>query len=104
MPMTIAVEDADGERVDALYDGHDWLIYMIEKTRQPNAPCPRVIDYVDQVGDTMFNPNHMERLSKELELIKIKVKDETGHEWLDALIELVQTCVEKRYYLKLYGD
>lgn len=104
MPLTIAIEDDAGERVDALYDEFDWLVYLIEETKQPNAPCPRILDYVDQVGDTMFNHKHMPRLLQEIQLIRARVDDATAHEWLDIFHGFVEQCQQQRHYLKLYGD
>ncbi len=104
MPLTITIEDDTGERVDAIYDEHDWLVYLIEETRQPNAPCPRILDYVDQVGDTLFNHKHLPRLLQEIELIRTLVDDPVAHEWLEAFSAFVTICQQQRHYLKLYGD
>jgi hypothetical protein len=104
MPLIIALEDEFGNQEDS-FDDRTNLVALIERSSISNQECPRLLDFIDWYGNTVFNRIQMRQLQSELEILRSFAEDKDEQQVIATMLSYVERCQEAVHtYIKIYGD
>ena len=105
MALTIRLEDEQGQQVDVVFDRRGVLYNLISRTAEPGTSRPRLADFIDLYGNTVFNILQMKQLDDELEALGNAIQNPEEELLLSDVRVLVARCQTGHHlYIKIYGD
>lgn len=102
MPIKVILQNIDGtRRIDTVTDGYGGLNRCLP-LGDHSFP---LLQYVDPLGNAVFNPLQMPQLIEELELLMSKCSDQESKSLLEKVKELAVQCGKSNHqYLRFVGD
>lgn len=101
MGVDVILEDEEGGEIETLEDDGGYVSKLLTYVPATGSHC---LAYIDEYGDTTFNPYQVKRLLVELDEIPKDALGAGTRQFLERLTDLAKKCLEEHYYLKFYGD
>ncbi len=104
MALIVQLETEFGESLEQFLDNGE-ILSLVNETRDMSSDCPRLVDYIDPYGNTVFNYLQFDKLREELSELRQAAKTQQALQiliLLDTMITNAQSDVHR--YIKMYGD